>query len=520
MDHWVALEEAAVKYLSCILKGIVYMQPSIIPQYSRKSRDGKLGFRTKASQAIGSAPDVIKNWAFNTFALLFYNQVLGVDAFLVSLVLAAALLFDAVTDPLVGSFSDNLKTRWGRRHPLMLIASFPLGIALYFVFVPPEGLSDVQLVLWLLLFTILTRGLMTLYFVPWAAIAAELSDDYHERTTIMAYRYAMGWFISILTPMFIFGFVMADTVVDGETIRGQLNPASYPPMALTCGLIVSIGAILTTLLTWREIPYMHQPVDKTPPFSGGQLFKDFTRAMGNDQFRLLFFSALIAASISGVAANISIYMMTFFWGLKAADMVWLPLGGASALIAFPIVAYAKRRWDKKHILIVCYTVAIIDGALLINLRFLDVLPENGSPMLLAILVAQAGVFVTTLLVSGILSNSLSIDVLDDQELRTGHRQEGMFNAALSFSTKAMSGIGILLGGVILTVIGFPVGVPPHQVPADAITNLGIVMGIIVPIFSIVPVLIFARFKITREKHAVIKEALDQRRQRVAFEVRD
>ncbi|MFC1750908.1 MFS transporter [Pseudomonadota bacterium] len=482
------------------------------PQYTRRERKGKLSFRTKLSQGIGSIPDVIKNWVFNTFALLFYNQVLGVDAFLVSIALAIALLFDAVTDPLVGSFSDNMQTRWGRRHPLMLIASFPLGLAIYAVFVPPEGLGDMQLFSWLLVTTIITRGLMTLYFVPWAAIAPELSDDYHERTSIMAYRYAMGWTISMITPMYIFGFVMVDSVVDGTTLTGQLNPASYPQMAMTCGLIVSVGAILTTLLTWREIPYLRQHVGNMPAFSLRKIYGDFTRAFQNRQFRLLFISSLLAAAITGTTTNISIYMLTFFWELEAADMVWLPLGAAGALVAFPLVAFAQRRWDKKHILITCYAVMIADSALMINLRFLDVLPENGDAMLLVILVGQCMVFVTTLLVSGILGNSLSMDVLDDHELRTGHRQEGMFNAAHSFSTKAMSGIGILMGGLIISLIGFPVGVAPSDVPAQAITNLGIVMGIFVPLLHIFPVLILARYNITQKRHAEIRAAIDQRRE--------
>jgi Na+/melibiose symporter-like transporter len=147
------------------------------PRYVRRERGGRLSFSTKLYQGIGAIPDTVKNWVFNTFTLLFYSQILGVDAVLVSVALALAMVFDAVTDPLVATLSDNSKTRWGRRHPLMLLAALPLGAALAAVFVPPSGLSHTGLFLWLLGFAVLTRGLMTLYFVPWAAIAAELSDD-------------------------------------------------------------------------------------------------------------------------------------------------------------------------------------------------------------------------------------------------------------------------------------------------------------------------------------------------------
>lgn len=216
------------------------------PRYVRRARSGPLSFSTKLYQGIGAIPDTVKNWVLNTFTLLFYNQILGMDAFLVSVALAIAIVFDAVTDPLAATLSDNSKTRWGRRHPMMLIASLPLGVALFFVFVPPSGLSHTGLFVWLLTFTVLTRGLMTLYFVPWAAIAAELSDDYHERTSVMSYRFAVGWTVGVAFPLFVFTVVMPATA---EFPVGQLNPAGYPKMALAAGCLLSIGALATTLLT-------------------------------------------------------------------------------------------------------------------------------------------------------------------------------------------------------------------------------------------------------------------------------
>ena len=77
------------------------------PIYHRKQRTIKLGFRTKLSQGVGAIPDTVKNWVFNTFALLYYSQILGMDAFLVSTALAVAIVFDAVTDPLVATLSQT-----------------------------------------------------------------------------------------------------------------------------------------------------------------------------------------------------------------------------------------------------------------------------------------------------------------------------------------------------------------------------------------------------------------------------
>ena len=181
------------------------------PTYSRTQRSGPLTFKVKFYQGLGSIPDTVKNWVINTLVLFYYSQLLGLDAFQVSAILAVAMVFDAVTDPIVGAFSDNLQSRWGRRHPLMLVASLPLGLGIYLTFSPPADLSELGLMAWLLVCMVLTRGMMTLYFVPWAAIASELSDDYHERTSVMAYRYAVGWAVAVAFPLFVYSFLLPST---------------------------------------------------------------------------------------------------------------------------------------------------------------------------------------------------------------------------------------------------------------------------------------------------------------------
>ena len=444
---------------------------------------------------------------FSTFILLFYNQILGVDAFSVSVVLAIAIVFDAVTDPIVASFSDNLRSRWGRRHPLMLIASLPLGIGLYAIFVPPEGLSNFQLLAWLLTFVVMTRGFMTLYFVPWAAIASELSDDYHERTSIMSYRYAVGWTVAVLFPVFTFSFL----IVGGEEFPvGQLNPAGYPMMALCAGLLLSGGALATSLLTLKQVPYLRQ--HRHPQsFSLRGMVSELMMALRNRQFALIFTIMILVSALGGTTANIGIYMTTFFWGLNSDDLRWFALSSVGAVMAFPLVAGIQRRWDKKHILLVCAYVSLFDGMTIVLLRFADVLPQNGDPMLLVILVG-AGVFAAGVaVVQGIISSSVLADVLDDHELRTGWRQEGMFNAAISFSGKAVSSVGIVLGGLIITAIDFPTNVPPSEVPQETIMRLGLVVGVCIPLLYLIPISLIHRYRITRAEHARIQRELAERR---------
>lgn len=484
-----------------------YHLESKVPTYTRQKRASKISFSSKLFQGIGAIPDTVKNFVFNTFILLYYNQVLGVDARLVSLALAIAIIFDAITDPLVASISDNLKTSLGRRHPLMLIAAIPLGLSIYGVFLPPADLSDLQRFFWLLTFVLLTRGFMTLFFVPWAAIAAELSDDYAERTSIMSYRYAIGWIIGVSFPLFVYNYLFPTT--DAFPV-GQLNPNGYPNLALAAGVLLTTAAIATTLLTRREIPYLRQHTTATESFSLRRIVNELLTALKNRQFRLVFLVVLISAAISGTTANIGIYMTTFFWGFNTEDLRWFALSATGAVLAFPLVAVIQKRWDKKTILLWCSIISLLDGIVIVNLRFLDVLPDNGDPRLLMILVA-AGVFAASIaVIHGIIGASIVADTLDDQELRTGLRQEAMFFAGLSFSGKAVSGLGIVMGGFIIAVIQFPSGVLPSAVPEQQIFLLGLIVGVLVPLLHLIPIGLIRQYKITREEHQRITIALAER----------
>ncbi len=465
------------------------------PSYQRLKREGPLPISTKFYQGIGAIPDTLKNWVFNTFALFFYNQILEMDAFLVSVALAVAMVFDAVTDPFVGSLTDNLQTRWGRRHPLMLIASIPLGLCLIAVFMPPDDLSHIMLFVWLTTFTVLTRGFMTMYLVPWSAIAAELSDDYDERTSIMMFRFAVGWTFGAGVPFIMYSTVMANT--DAFPV-GQFDPSAYPPLATWTALIMISGALATTLLTWREIPHLRQHVAARPPFRFDVAVGDMVRALKNRQFALVFTIVFISAAIGGLTVNIGFYMQTYFWELTPADIRWFTIAGLGAIVAFGITGLLQKRFDKKHILLFCAIVSMVDSIMLVNLRFFDVLPDNGTSMLLIILVTASVFSAGIAAVYGIIGVSIVADLLDDHELRTGYRQEGMFNAGLSFSGKAVTGVGIVLGGLMISLIQLPIGVAPSDVSEEVIFRLGLVVGVLIPLLYIIPISLIPRYKLTRD----------------------
>jgi len=164
----------------------------------------QLGIGTKFAYGFGQAGEGVKNGAFGVFLFFYYNQVLALPGTYAGIAVGIALMFDAVTDPLAGSLSDNWRSKLGRRHPFMYASALPLAVAFYFLFSPPQ-LGDFGLFLWLLTFAVLTRAAMTLYHVPHIALGAELTTNFEERTTVVAFRQFFSTFGNLVVYAVGFG---------------------------------------------------------------------------------------------------------------------------------------------------------------------------------------------------------------------------------------------------------------------------------------------------------------------------
>jgi Na+/melibiose symporter-like transporter len=474
-----------------------------------RTRVGKVPISTKAFQAVGATTESLKGFAFGTFLLLYYNQILGVGAFKASAVIAVGLIIDAAFDPLIGSFSDGLKTRLGRRHLLMYLSAAPIGLGLYLSFSPPHGLSGNLLLAWLFGSVVLTNVSMSLFVVPWTALYAEFSDDYAERTTIVTWRYAVGTILIVAFTLAAYSFIFPKTAVYRF---GQLNPHAYTIFAPVVALATVATILIATGLTQRDIPYLLQPVNKTPRFSLLRVWRDIASTFTNRDFLVLFTGALLFAGIDGTTSTLGIYMSTYFWGLGTEQLKWFTLSAAGAFAGFAALGVIGQLFDKKLVLLVSFAALCIDGMGVIGLRLLHLLPPNGSSLLLAILVANETLrsFLGVLL--GIMFVSMLADTIDVQELNTGRRQEGIFSAALAFSGKATAGVGAIIAGFMLEhVVHWPVHADPRTIDPHTVTRLGLVAGVLVPLLLILPFLLGTRYRVTRASHALIRDELDRRR---------
>ncbi|MDH5673108.1 MAG: MFS transporter [Myxococcales bacterium] len=471
----------------------------------------KLRLTSKLSYGIGQVAEGIKNNAFNLLLLFYYVQVLGVPGSWAGGALFIAQAFDAVTDPIAGFVSDGFRSRWGRRHPFMYASALPLSLCFYLLFVPPAGLSQLSLALWLTVMAVLTRGAMTLYHVPHIALGAELTEDYEERSAVVAHRTAFGFIGMLAVVVMVARFFPA--AADGSD--GKLIAENYGPFAVLGAVLISVTILLSALGTHGEIPHLPPPPQAVERFAFRRAFEETLSALRNQNFLWLFVGVLMIYVMVGTSQNLNMFLLAFFWELPQKELSIVlgsfPLG---MILGAPLTRYLHRRVEKKTALVFgtgWFGFCTVAPPLL---RLLDLFPANGTPPLFGTLLGFGllqGIGVVQAMVS---FGSMMADVIDQHELQTGRRQEGVFFGAISFSAKGSSGLGGLIGGVGLDLIRWPRGSEiksAADVDPQTIVHLGVVYAPAVALFAFISVAALMRFSFTRAEHASVLAALHARR---------
>ena len=464
---------------------------------------------TKVFWGVGQIGEGVKNSAFGSFLLFYYNQIVGVSASLTALALGIAILFDAVSDPLVGSISDRFHSRWGRRHPFMAASAAPMSLTLFLLFFPPDGMSEMFYFGWVLFFAIAVRTFLTLYHIPHLALGAEMATDYADRSSLFSIGLLFGAFAGFGFYFLILTFVFPPSP---ELPNGMYNADGYPVMAAIAGIVAFSAIMLCVWGTRKEIPNLSMAIPAKQSLSFARVFGELKIAFSSPSYRSIFLGLILGSIVLSVEGAFTPFMGIHFWNLETDQLRLLPVG---VLLGLPfgvvIGAVLAKKLDKKWCLIVPAAITIINGNILIVLRLLELLPENGHWSILPLLIGSGFIAATAGPVIFITINSMFADITDELELKTGDRQEGIIYSARAFAGKASGALGTMLGGLALDFIMFPKKALPGTVDPDVIFNLGLVQGPLTSIFTLLGLGLYLRYKLTRSRHAEIVAELDKRR---------
>ena len=480
----------------------------------------KLPLRTRLAYGIGEMGEIVFLGMFNTFIVIYYNQVVGLSNSLIGIAIMLAMIGDAISDPMVGMISDRWRSRLGRRHPFLFAAPIPLAVSLYLIFSPPDLLTggaagepnQMWLFGWLAFWTICGRLFVTLYTIPHHALGGELTKDPNERSKLFSMNATIGYVSGALFAFTVWGFFLSgeSLLADGSVIPKHLDASAYPPMVLTaCGIIL-VMIYLSSLGTLERVPYLSSAPKNQARMSLLGFYRELIGAFANPNYAFLMVGFFLLMISVGLSDTLSVFVATYFWELKPEQIKWFGLVLVPAVIIGATASPGlMRKFDRKPVLIGGLLGLMIFGQIPINLRLLDLMPVNGSENLLPILLLSALLASTCAAAGAVAMMSILGDITDENELLNGLRQEGLIYSARAFFAKASNSAGHLVGGLVLDLyVVFPFDAVPGEVDSEVIWRLGLFGGPIMCIagFSALP--FYARYRLTRARHLEILNELE------------
>lgn len=428
--------------------------------------------------------------------LLYYNQVLGVPAPMVSLAISATLIIDAFWDPLFGHVSDHLRTRWGRRHPLIYASAIPIGVAFYLLWAPPAGLSNGALAGYLLGVLLFMRLATSFYEMPSRALIPELAPDYNDRTVLLSYRYLWETFGRAAAAFLSFGWFLRESAANP---KGQLGAAGYAPMGLALGALMTISILVCAVGTHHKIPSLYRPPARKIPLAQG--LREIGATLANWNLGVAVTAGLIAGIAYGVTAGLYIYISTYFWQLPSSSIFQLVLVEVVAAPFAALIAPALAgRWGKKRACITLFLLSVITNNGPILLRLLGWFPGADSEIFMPLMLLDR--VLTGVLGTGgfIVVTSMIADITEESQARTGRRSEGLLLSADGVLRNAVTGIGVVIPGLLISAVGFPVGARPADVDPAIVNQLAWAYLPLTSGMSVLSILCWSLYRIDRGQH--------------------
>ncbi|MFN3513392.1 MAG: MFS transporter [Phenylobacterium sp.] len=454
---------------------------------------------TKLAYGFGSVAYGVKDNGFGYFLLIFYTQVIGLDARLVGLAITTALVFDAISDPVVGYWSDNLRSRWGRRHPFMYASAVPVAASYFLLWNPPEGWSQIALFWYVLVLAVLIRTFITFYETPSSALAPELSADYDQRSSLLSFRYFFAWTGGNAMSVGMF-LILFPAFATAAIPNGQFNRDAYSVYGIVASVLIFLAIVVSAAGTHARIIHLKPPPPKRT-LTLGKIFKEILETLANRSFIALFLAAMFGAIAAGLSAALSFYFLTYFWGFSPQQNGLITMGVfVSAIIGSTLAPIVTRSLGKKRGAMIIGITAFLGSPMPIVLRLLGVLPENGTPFLFYFVLFTTMFDVGLIICFQILSASMMADLVEQAELKTGRRSEGIFFSASTFIRKMVGGLGVMTATFVLTMAQFPSGAAPGQVPAEALWRLGAFYVPTILTLWMVMMAIISTYKLNRADH--------------------
>jgi len=430
---------------------------------SATAKDARLSIGVCLGFSVGTVGVSIMLNTVTSFYPAFMSTVLGQSPEIAGYLLMISKLADAVIDVVVGSMSDNARTRWGRRKPFLLAGALLSAVSFLMLFAPPV-LGQGALMAWMIAALLIYSTAYSLFNVPYMALPSELTDGFHERTRLISFRTV---FVSIGQVLALAG--TAALVQSGGAGRG-----GYATMGLVMALIIG-GAMTATALS---IPVRHAPEGMQRATSHMPTLSQL-RAIGRNRPFMMLLGAKVFQflSFASVASTMLLFMLNVVGIGYDGQIVLAMTQNLVTALAMPLWVWTGKRIGKRRTYLI--------GVVLFCAAALSWLLADSS-------IGTIGI-VSRGFVSGLGSGALilmSISMLGDTQaydrLLTGEAREGLLSSAIAVVEKVSFALGVAVLGVFLRWLNYvpTTGGAIIEQPPSAI--LALKLG-----FAVIPAAMFA-----------------------------
>lgn len=446
--------------------------------------------------------------SYNTLRQIFYaiflTDVVGLDPRLASLAALVSIIWDAINDPLVGALSDNVRTRWGRRRPFLLLFSVPFALAFLLLWWAPPWKTQFMLLIHVTLAFMVSDTIQTLVTVPYLSLTPEIAPGYDERTSLTSFRMFFNLIASLVTA------VSAPIIVDVVLKAGYSLQQGYLTIAALFGGLASLPFILIFVFIKES--------NSSPdiPRENLRFRQILVMLWQNNPFRYATGIYVLNWISFDIVALILPYFLLYWIGQGDLLAKVNILGGISleavvlgvmmlvATLTIPFWNRVARQYSKRSAYItgMIFWVVIQSTVLFI---------QPGQTTLIILIAFLAGISVSN---AHIMPEAMFPDVIDWDELKTHARHEGTYYGAINFIRKLSSAIAIFLALQVLGWFGYqspPEGITVFKQPDSALLAIRLLTGPTIILLLSLAILISIKYPISRERQKRIRRSLLRRK---------
>ncbi|MFA5356627.1 MAG: MFS transporter [Candidatus Omnitrophota bacterium] len=474
-------------------------ESTVKPKHHITAPEDRIPVFEKAIYSIGGLVNSIQSAAIGAMVIVL-NIGLGVNPALVGLVGAIPRIMDAISDPLTGYISDNIRTRWGRRRPIIFFGAILGGIFYALMFQLYKGHSESFYFWYFAAFQSIYFLGFTCFSIPWIALGYEMTPDYHERTRLQAASNFIGQFAWVIAPWFF-------KIMDNKSMFADIVHGARA-LSIVLGAFIIVGGILPAIFIKERFADIPRPKRGVGPWN---ITKDFFRGFAV-AFKCRPFVKLCAATFlifNGfmLASAFSAYVIFFYvyggdYSKGGTLLGWF--GSITSICTFCVIFLAtwlSTKIGKRNTFLITVSISIIGYAL----KWVGYNPDHPYLLLISAPFIAFGLGSLFTLVS-----SMVADVCDFDELLTGTRREGMFGAIYWWMVKLGLAISSLLSGILLNVTGFNIALGADQTPQALLYMRFCDIGIPI-VTSLAAIFIIMTFDISEAKACEIRVQVEKRR---------